>query len=348
MAGWCLTSNALRALLGAPGFDRRYAPMLKGMGPDFGRIWPDGNALDLSALSLPRGPSSVKSFCFPPTEALARYPEQGVPADSAEEPDTLVVGIRACELGAVEYLDRVFGSPPQEDPFYLSHRRRQTFVSIDCVQPHSTCFCNLAGGRPYATEGFDVNLTPLDGVFIAEAGSEKGNALLDQTGTGRREADEDQLARRDEQRRQAVERLEQANAIHAPRRSPTEALAAAEDASIWDRLGQGCVECGACTQICPTCHCFYLFDQRIGEGSFERGRAWDSCVFSGYSRMAGGPDVKPNPRSRFRSRFANRFLHKYLWSPRQWEMTGCVGCGRCIEACPGQIDLRDVIREVSA
>ena len=31
---------------------------------------------------------------------------------------------------------------------------------------------------------------------------------------------------------------------------------------VWQEEAKTCVECGACTKICPTCHCFFLYDQK--------------------------------------------------------------------------------------
>ena len=59
------------------------------------------------------------------------------------------------------------------------------------------------------------------------------------------------------------------------------------DAAAWQEFSADCVECGACTNICPTCHCFYLYDQTLGPDKFERIRTWDSCLLSTYHRMAG-------------------------------------------------------------
>ncbi|MBN2448097.1 MAG: 4Fe-4S dicluster domain-containing protein [Phycisphaerae bacterium] len=293
----------------------------------------------------------IKSFCFPPKELVASYSSQAETATATAVGTvsaTLVVGARPCELRALQYLDRVFGNPPTEDPFYHEHRAAQVVVSVDCVEPHDTCFCNLVDGMPYASSGFDVNLTPINGGYVVEAGSEAGHALVTEAQDALSPASEAQLGERDRVRAGAVKRLNTNNAGLRPAHRPSEALGAAEDGDVWDRVGRGCVECGACTQICPTCHCFFLIDRGAAPGVLERLRAWDSCMWSGYSRMAGAPGMKPNPRSRFRTRFANRYLHKYVWSPQQWELLGCVGCGRCTEACPGQIDIRRVVREVSA
>jgi formate hydrogenlyase subunit 6/NADH:ubiquinone oxidoreductase subunit I len=302
----------------------------------------------VSWLRAARAAESVKSFLFPPTQVVADYPSGGkTGAGGPSEVRVGLVGLRACELRAVQYLDQVFGNPPIADPFYQEQRRRHVLVSVDCVQPHDTCFCHLVDGKPYADTGFDVNLTPIDGAFVLEAASQAGNDLLKNAGAVLREASEQDLQQREQARQGALKRLKELNRTYEA--GPGLRMAAeAEDSGAWDRHGATCVECGACTQICPTCHCFYLFDRAADADRFRRLRAWDSCTWSGYSRMAGAERMKPNPRSQFRSRFANRFLHKYVWSPQQWQMLGCVGCGRCVEACPGRIDIRKVIAEVSA
>jgi formate hydrogenlyase subunit 6/NADH:ubiquinone oxidoreductase subunit I len=115
----------------------------------------------------------------------------------------------------------------------------------------------------------------------------------------------------------------------------------------WQRFAGDCVECAACTHICPTCYCFYLYDQTLGADLFERVRTWDSCLLSTYHRMAGGANMKLSPRPRLSSRLANRVLHKFVYALPQAGGLGCVGCGRCVEACLGSIDIRQVVQELS-
>jgi ferredoxin len=146
----------------------------------------------------------------------------------------------------------------------------------------------------------------------------------------------------------AREKLEAANAEFTPARPVHEILSERLDPMTWDVEGDTCVECAACTNICPTCHCFYLLDVPAGpEGEAgERYKVWDSCILGDYSRMAGVGGMKPNPRPEMRSRFANRVLHKFHAFPENFHRIGCTGCGRCIAACFGGSDLRRVLKEL--
>jgi len=110
---------------------------------------------------------------------------------------------------------------------------------------------------------------------------------------------------------------------------------------MWEEEAKACVECGACTLICPTCHCFLLYDQK-DEARMARLRVWDSCMFKGYARVAGGA----NPRPKLWMRLRNRFDKKFDYFPKVADFYACTGCGRCISACPAKIDIRKVLKRL--
>jgi len=177
--------------------------------------------------------------------------------------------------------------------------------------------------------------------LLVEAATEKGRQLL---GDGGAEATPQQLAARDRAREAMTSRVRGQNeafGFSADDKSQP-ALPEGDDAA-WQRFAADCVECAACTNVCPTCHCFYLYDQLLGPEAFERVRTWDSCLLSTYNRMAGGVHMKLTPKAKLSSRLANRVLHKFTYSPQQYGLLGCVGCGRCIDACLGAIDIREVV-----
>jgi formate hydrogenlyase subunit 6/NADH:ubiquinone oxidoreductase subunit I len=324
-----------------------YVAIRRDRGPEFCRL---DKAPDVAAaLRQPRPVSSPKAFLQPARERVAVYSTAGgSEADAAPVARPCVIlGLRGCDLKAIEYLDKVFLEGEFRDPFYAARRQAQTLISVDCVQAHETCFCTAVGCKPYAEAGFDLNLTPIDGGYVVEAGSDKGRAILQRAGAAAQAATDAQNAEREAVRRRMVEAVEkQTHGLRVTEKTQAALLSAQKTGRGLEASGD-CVECAACTFICPTCYCFYLHDQAAGDQTFERLRTWDSCVLGDYSRMAGPPGAKPTPRPRLRSRFANRLLHKFVFGPSQFGMLGCVGCGRCVEACLGKIDIRQVLREAS-
>ena len=62
-------------------------------------------------------------------------------------------------------------------------------------------------------------------------------------------------------------------------------------------------------------------------------------MFSDYSRMAGGHNPRPTKKERLR----NRYLHKLAYYNERHGQSLCVGCGRCLEKCPANLDIVGII-----
>jgi len=305
---------------------------------------PVNGETDLADLGEPRSAQSPKGLFLPAAESVGRYGRSTAAATAARADTAVVLGIRACGLRALKYLDQVMLAGDFQDAEYRARREGMLLISCDCVDCTDSCFCTLVGGRPYATDGYEVNLTPLEHGCVAEAATERGQEFLETAGIQRTPAGKDQLAERDRIRAEMTDRLKRQNERFAfVSDDQTQPGLPHEGDAAWQEFAADCVECGACTNICPTCHCFYLYDQILGAEAFERVRTWDSCLLSTYHRMAGGANLKLSARPRLYSRLANRVLHKFTYSPQQYGLLGCVGCGRCVDACLGAIDIREVV-----
>ncbi len=346
MAVYYVSKDAFAGWLSGLEGRKVFAPSAKG-----GGAWLDARARDASgppALEMARAAQSAKGFLLPAAEAVARYGAEASPVAVAEE-EVVVVGVRACELRAWKYLDKVMLEGDFVEPFYQARRQGMRIISCDCVACAETCFCVLVGGRPFveAGDGADINVTAMEGGYLVEPMTAAGEELLSVGGSQWSQAAPDQLDQRRRLREDMVQRLRRQNAefTFAATDSDPPVLPLGDDES-WQRHAADCVECGACTNICPTCHCFYLFDHKVTPTTAERVRTWDSCLLSTYHRMAGGPGMKLTPRPELRSRLANRILHKFVYSPQQYGVLGCVGCGRCVEACLGAIDIRKVVEDL--
>lgn len=303
-----------------------------------------------AALRRERPINPFKSLLLPARELVARYGSgsEEDPLEAIRDMTIAVVGVRGCECRALSYLDEVMYADPVPEPFYKVRRENLTVVSVDCAQPCETCFCDLLGAQPYAEDNFDLNLSPVDGGFVVESGSERGDELLESLQSCLKDASEAQTDEKEKVREEAIEKLAEQNSEYNIPEEVQESLPQSMDGEFWrSELGR-CVQCGGCTAVCPTCYCFLLSDRQAGENNYERTRVWDSCQFTGYSVMAGPPGGQgPDPRRSHMSKFQHRFAHKFWYDPTNWEMIGCVGCGRCAQTCPGEIDLRRVLSEVN-
>ena len=65
-------------------------------------------------------------------------------------------------------------------------------------------------------------------------------------------------------------------------------------------------------------------------------------MLKGFARVAGGG----NPRPQLWMRLRNRFEKKFDFFPQVADTYACTGCGRCISACPAQIDIRNVLKRL--
>ena len=290
-----------------------------------------------------RATQSLKPFLFVAREKVAEYPcaagSETVPA--AEH--VTVVGAAACDLAALKTLDAVFISEDFTDCFYAERRANTLIISMECTDPRDSCFCTLIGNKPYPEAGYDLNLAKAGAGYVVEVGSEKGESLIGEQASLFKDASKETLAARDKAREEAARRVEDINRGVEVSRSRQEILKHAPEDEEWHSHVQTCVECAACLFCCPTCHCFLLYDQK-GAENFERLKVWDACVYAGYSRMAGGG----TPRAFLVERFRHRYAHKFDQIVERYGIEGCSGCGRCIEACPGNIDMRKVFKALDS
>jgi Fe-S oxidoreductase len=102
-----------------------------------------------------------------------------------------------------------------------------------------------------------------------------------------------------------------------------------------------CVECNGCVFMCDTCHCFLLSDDSLS-GNARRLRLWDGCLLKNFTKVAGGA----NPLRLRYMRLRNRYLKKFDFFISNLGYQACCGCGRCIEVCPGKIDIRRILRKL--
>jgi sulfhydrogenase subunit beta (sulfur reductase) len=257
-------------------------------------------------------------------------------------PTVVIAGARGCDLAALALIDKVQVEGEFSDPFYKIRRDKMIVVGADCTECGESCFCTLLGAKPWPERGYDITISKIQGGCLVEAGNDRGEKLIKENKDLFSEVRDVHVKMRDETRTKVLSDLDDKNKDFPRADSMVEPVRASLGDDIWDEISARCVECGACTNICPTCYCFLLYDQKADGSRFQRIFAWDTCQVTGYARMAG----MLNPRPRLTDRVKHRYFHKYDYLPASHGAIYCTGCGRCIDTCSASIDMRDAFRRI--
>ncbi|MBF0570194.1 MAG: 4Fe-4S dicluster domain-containing protein, partial [Candidatus Omnitrophica bacterium] len=283
----------------------------------------------------------LKAFFSRAREVVAQGFSDAIPSSSSKP--FAIVGVKACDLKGFKVQDSVFMPSDAQDPVYTRNRTANLVISADCTCSIETCFCLAMGVQPFPQENFDINLSRVANGYVVSVGSPKGETVVKMNSLLFEKAKPEAIAERDALRRgvvQSVEKNLRENNVPMETALPGK-IQKNFHSDIWQDEAKTCVECGACNTICPTCHCFLLYDQKEGAGRadktrMERFRIWDSCMIKDFARVAGNG----NPRKALWMRLRNRFEKKFDFFPKVSGITACTGCGRCISACPAKIDIR--------
>lgn len=286
--------------------------------------------LDFDTTMLP-----PKKYFFPAKEELLRFDATDNMAvdDTIEVTKRVIFGVHACDINSFSLMDAVFLGDGYEDPYYKARREATMVVGIGCT-PRPECFCK-AWGTDEVHQGYDLFLHDLGDRYLVSVRSVTGAEILDRSVETRDVTPADTA----EFQRISAEN----NALHTPAPDTTQLpllMDALYDDEVWEELGERCLSCGACSMVCPTCHCFDVNDKLDMDGKGgSRERTWDSCLYLNFAAVAHGENFRSSRASRVRQ----RFYHKLLGYLTKHDRVLCTGCGRCVTACKADINPRVVI-----
>lgn len=286
----------------------------------------------------------LKDYFFPQTERLFTFRGgKGATPEAvyAGEP-TVFFGIRSCDVSGIRFQDGFF-LRDYEDIYYRKRREKSLLISISCLEPGPNCFCVCCDGGPSLTEGYDIQLTPLNEEYFVEVGSRKGEALVAAHKDIFAVASEQHKQARDEALAGVDQKFERSTYVAYAIRKITRGEVREE---WWEGLAQRCFGIAGCRYVCPTCTCFNVVDLVNGSGGVRQ-RSWDSCSFVGFTRMVSGETPRETPGALLR-RWGEHKLN-FFYALRDGRH-GCVGCGRCLTTCLGKGDTWNItnrIRELS-
>lgn len=274
-----------------------------------------------------------KRFVFPAHEHLWNAENSEFRAVKPEVQPLALIGPRACDIAALEILDRVFLQDPVPDMHYEARRESLFIVAVECASAASTCFCSAMGSGPEVRQGADIVLFELNDSsghrFLTRAASERGRELLETLHLSASSHADIECSHR------SLAKVSQATAWPAAGNIPQHAEPVHYQHENWEKIAERCLSCTNCTLVCPTCFCFDLVHGGGVSGPKGCDRQWSSCFDCQHSYIHGGV-----VRGTIASRYRQWMMHKLVTWHDQFDTSGCVGCGRCISACPAGIDLR--------
>ncbi|MEJ2008683.1 MAG: 4Fe-4S dicluster domain-containing protein [Acidobacteriota bacterium] len=290
------------------------------------------------------GPHSWKQFLFPPRIRLWQADRQTettrISEETRETEKMAFIGVRSCELHAIDVQDRVFIQSSFVSPSYQARRERTFIIAVNCGQAGGTCFCVSMNTGPKATAGFDLALTEIleneRHYFVVEVGTDAGMEVLEQiphtfSGPAEKAAAANAVKTAAGQMGRQMDTTDIKDLLYRNYRN-----------ARWDNVASRCLTCANCTMVCPTCFCSTVEDVTNLKGDHaERWQRWDSCFTMDHSYIHGG-SVHASARARYRQ----WMTHKLATWIDQFGTSGCVGCGRCITWCPVAIDITEEVRAI--
>ena len=288
---------------------------------------------------------SAKDFFFPKTEHLVSYEMSGkevkVVDPRKDVEDFVIFGVRACDARGFTAIDNVYLNMNPVDSYYKNRREHGTVIVLACNEPAKTCFCSTFGiDASLAKPAGDVSCWLADGKYYFEANTDKGKAFVENAKSALEDADTSAV---EACRKDIAEKVEKLPFAHLDlSKFQGKDMLKIFNSKIWDKVSEPCVGCGTCTYVCPTCMCFDVRDFATSNG-VRQIRCWDSCMYNDFTQMAA-----ENPRHTQKERSRQRFMHKLMYYPMAHDgMFSCVGCGRCVESCPVNMNIVKVIKAVN-
>ncbi len=279
---------------------------------------------------------SAKELFLPRAEVVYEFDGQKFVNDTLSDEKRVIFGMRPCDCRALTLLDKVFDTEEIKDPFYVSRRQNTVIIGLGCNQPLSSCFCTVVGGDPFGQDGADILLGDVGDSLLAKAITPKGKEFMKHYG---KFFSAKAGGNWDKQTKKARDKIKSKLEIKNIKPRLDERF----ENDVWELVSQKCLGCGLCSHLCPSCYCFDLVNEKTSTGT-KKVRTWDCCMFGLFTLHASGH----NPRSVNSARLRQKIMHKFSYYPERYGVNGCVGCGRCVNRCPVNLDIRQLLEEVTA
>ena len=256
-----------------------------------------------------------KKFFMPDGETIFRYDlEKEKVKTENKVGKRILFGVRPCDVQGLMALDKVF---LEKDPYYRKKRENTIIMALNCSESGENCFCQSMG-TDRLQEGYDLLMSETKNNLVLEDSGERGKKFAKKFTKSNKEK---------------IPKLKNKKKFDS--KNIETRILKIFDSKKWEEVSKKCLSCGACNISCPTCYCFAIRDVPGYDGNAgERKRDWSFCMLKNFSRVAGDMFFR-----RDRTERCKQFVfHKLSYFKEREGVQLCVGCGRCVDVCPTNID----------
>jgi sulfhydrogenase subunit beta (sulfur reductase) len=282
-----------------------------------------------------------KKYFMPQYETLLEYDtSKGQDMQAVVDCTKMVLfGVHTCDLAGIQCLDMVFSDTPK-DQNYLARMKEITIIGLECNDYcDEYASCRLVHNHT-PNGGYDLFFTDIGDKFIIHVNTQSGEKIIEKSSLFIKatEDDEQALNKLREKKRKIF-----ANEVPVEHENIPKVFQNSKESAVWKKLGEKCLACGNCTNVCPTCYCFDVVDEpNLDLKSGRRYRKWDSCQNESFAKVAGGENFREERANRQRHRYYRKFSH----SMGRFSRFFCTGCGRCSRTCMAKINLKDTVTKL--
>jgi sulfhydrogenase subunit beta (sulfur reductase) len=276
-----------------------------------------------------------RKIMLPPSFSMFKASAQSYEEDFSHVSKKILFGVHPCDIHGLLTMDQFYGFM-FDDPYY-SRARKNTLILGHSCWPDDNCFCRSTHTH-MVEEGYDLFFTYLDDHYLVWIGSSQGDDLI----RAKPEFFDENITDTDIQNfiHWRAER-DKAFKTEINFSAMPDLMELKYGDPFWDKLGDACLACGSCTNVCPTCNCYNVLDKpHLGKDTSQIIRCWDACTLENYSEVAGGENFREKRSARLKLWYTHK-LQAYI---SKYGKPACVGCGRCISTCPVDINVKTVAK----